>query len=169
MSPSAERYLRDSLALYRRHFLGDATVVSGLAAEEAHRHLLCTAASVFGLLSPARKAAADSVVVRRVRTHVAEHLGEPLSVDDLAVAAHCGVRALQIAFRRELGQTPMEFVREARLAAAHADLKATADSLGAPATVSAVALRWGFVNAGRFSHSYRRRFGEYPSDTLRRR
>lgn len=172
VSPDAERYLRDTLALYRRHFLGETSVVTGLAAQEAHRHLLVTAVSVFGLVQPQGGGALASSIVRRVRSYVAEHLQEPLTVDDLALAGRTGVRSLQAAFRRELGRTPMEYVREARLTAARADLLAgePADAVSQePATVAAVAHRWGFVNAGRFSSHYARRYGEYPSDTVRRR
>jgi AraC-like DNA-binding protein len=35
-------------------------------------------------------------------------------------------------------------------------------------TVAAVAHRWGFAHLGRFASAYRCRFGEPPSDTLRR-
>jgi transcriptional regulator GlxA family with amidase domain len=35
-------------------------------------------------------------------------------------------------------------------------------------TVARVAERWGFSNAGSFSVRYRERFGESPSQTLRR-
>jgi transcriptional regulator GlxA family with amidase domain len=35
-------------------------------------------------------------------------------------------------------------------------------------TVTAVALRWGFLEFGRFSMQYRQRYGEVPSETLRR-
>ena len=38
----------------------------------------------------------------------------------------------------------------------------------AETTVSAVADRWGFGHAGRFAGAYRRRFGEYPAQTLAR-
>jgi AraC-like DNA-binding protein len=34
--------------------------------------------------------------------------------------------------------------------------------------VTAVALRWGFGHLGQFAADYRARFGELPSETLRR-
>jgi AraC-like DNA-binding protein len=34
-------------------------------------------------------------------------------------------------------------------------------------SVAAVAARWGFTHLGRFAIEYRRRFGSYPSQTLR--
>jgi AraC-like DNA-binding protein len=170
VSPSAERYLRDTLGLYRRHFLIDTPAIEGLASDEAFRHLQLTTAAVFGLTTPLRGSVSPSAVVRRAKAHIAEHLREPITAADLARAAGSSVRSLQIAFRRELGQTPLEHVREARLVSARAELLSGQEGEGgAPPTVAAVSLRWGFLNAGRFSSLYRRRFGEYPSDTLRRR
>jgi transcriptional regulator GlxA family with amidase domain len=51
-----------------------------------------------------------------------------------------------------------------RLDRAHQDLKA-ADP--ANDTVTAIAGRWGFSHAGRFSLAYKATFGRAPSDTLR--
>ncbi|MFP5477787.1 MAG: helix-turn-helix domain-containing protein, partial [Gammaproteobacteria bacterium] len=39
---------------------------------------------------------------------------------------------------------------------------------GGSTHVAGVALRWGFGHLGRFSADYRARFGEYPSETVRR-
>jgi transcriptional regulator GlxA family with amidase domain len=36
------------------------------------------------------------------------------------------------------------------------------------ASVTSTALDYGFINLGRFSQVYRKRFGEYPSDTLKK-
>ena len=34
-------------------------------------------------------------------------------------------------------------------------------------SVAALAARWGFTHLGRFAMEYRRRYGHYPSQTLR--
>ena len=58
----------------------------------------------------------------------------------------------------------MVLLRQARLARARRDLLE-----GLPGTtVTQTALQWGFQHLGRFSGEYARRFGESPSDTLRR-
>ena len=73
------------------------------------------------------------------------------------------VRALHYAFRQNRARTPGEFVRERRLDRAR-DLLADAASR----TVTEVAMDCGFNPMGDFSAAYRRRFGETPSQTLRR-
>ncbi|MFD0385941.1 helix-turn-helix transcriptional regulator [Streptomyces stramineus] len=74
-------------------------------------------------------------------------------------------RALQEAFRRHLGTTPLGYLREVRLGRAHRDLAVGRGN--AAVTVAQVAYRWGFGNLGRFAASYQQRYGHAPSRTLR--
>ena len=53
---------------------------------------------------------------------------------------------------------------DAARARARAELEAAPPETG----VTAIALKWGFVHLGRFAQDYRRRYGELPSETLRR-
>jgi AraC-like DNA-binding protein len=101
--------------------------------------------------------------LRRAMAFVDEHAHEDITAADIAAAAYVSVRAVQLAFRRHLGVTPMEYLRRVRLEAAHRDLVA-ADP--ARTTVSAIAGRWGFINHGRFASSYRRAYGVRPRHTL---
>lgn len=75
------------------------------------------------------------------------------------------VRAIQLAFRRHLDMTPLEYLRRVRLGHAHHDLL-TADPT--TTTVTDVAYRWGFPSNSRFSAYYRQAFGTTPGHTLRR-
>ena len=95
---------------------------------------------------------------------VHSHASEPLTVADIAAAGGCSVRALQEAFQRHLGSTPIGYLQQVRLAGAHADL-VTADP--DVESVNDVCWRWGFTHAGRFAAAYRRHYGERPSETLR--
>ncbi len=83
-----------------------------------------------------------------------------------SLATACGVapRTLQKHFRRFLGRTPREFIRDLRLDLARQHL------LRGPtqALVTDVAARCGFNHLGRFAACYHERFGEIPSATLRR-
>jgi len=56
------------------------------------------------------------------------------------------------------------YLRRLRLEGARVALLASDDAV----TVAAVAQRWGFAHASRFAQAYRRAFGEYPSETLKR-
>jgi AraC-like DNA-binding protein len=87
------------------------------------------------------------------------------TIPELARAAGVTVRALELGFRKELGKTPREFVRDQRLMRAHEELQRA--SPGDGTTVTDVACRWGFWNAGRFAASYVERFGVRPATTLR--
>jgi len=89
----------------------------------------------------------------------------PISLTDIATAAALTPRALQLAFRRHFGLTPLGYLRDVRLDRARDELLRAEPS---GTTISAVAARWGFLNAGRFAGAYAQRFGEYPLETLRR-
>ena len=115
---------------------------------------------------PRDRADATPSTVRRAVAFIEANPDLEIGVVDVARAAHVSVRALQLAFRRHLGTTPMAHLRRVRLDRVHADL-AAADP--AETTVTAVTAGWGFNAVGRFSADYRDTFGEYPRDTLRRR
>jgi AraC-like DNA-binding protein len=87
------------------------------------------------------------------------------TIPELARAVGVTVRALELGFRKELGMTPREFVREQRLLRAHDELQRANPGDGTTAT--GVACRWGFWHAGRFATSYTERFGVRPATTLR--
>jgi transcriptional regulator GlxA family with amidase domain len=100
--------------------------------------------------------------LNRAIEFIEEHAGADLSAADIAAAANVSIRAVQLAFRRELGVTPLGYLRRVRLARAHRDLLA-----GGPAgpTVTAVSVRWGFSSPSRFAAYYREAFGVPPSYT----
>jgi transcriptional regulator GlxA family with amidase domain len=106
------------------------------------------------------------VRIRRVVAVIESEPDRPFCTADLAAAAGLSARALQEAFGRHLGTTPLGYVREVRLRRAHKDL-IHADA-GSGATVAEVACRWGFGNLGRFARVYADRYGRHPSETLRR-
>jgi AraC-like DNA-binding protein len=84
----------------------------------------------------------------------------------LASEVFVSARALQEAFRRDIGQPPMSYLRQIRLRRVHDEL---AGATRGSVTVGAVASRWGFLHLGRFAAAYRDTFGLSPSDTLGRR
>lgn len=87
----------------------------------------------------------------------------PSTVSELAAWAGMSVAVLQREFRKT-GHTPRVFLHTLRLDRARATLMAP----HAATTVADVAHAFGMQHLGRFSQYYRERFGELPSETLRR-
>lgn len=103
--------------------------------------------------------------VYRAERYIDAHLSEPITLDDIARAARVPCRTLLDNFRRFRETSPMRYLRERRLALARERLLA-----GAPdATVLGVLLDCGVGHVGRFAAEYSARYGELPSETLRRR
>ena len=59
----------------------------------------------------------------------------------------------------------MTYLQQVRLGRAHEALRAADPTR---VTVSSIAHRWGFAHLGRFASAYRVKFGQSPSETLRR-
>ena len=130
-------------------------VMTGLLLAASHRHR-----DELDLPPPVVSAS----VVRRAREFIEGHAQEPLTVADIARGAGVGVRGLQHGFRRSMGMSPTEYLRQVRLRRVHEELRA-ADA--AATTVAQVAARWGFPHQGRFAVRYRERYGVAPALTLR--
>lgn len=104
--------------------------------------------------------------VRAAVAYIEEHLADPIALRDIAQHTSRSARAIQQAFAEDLRTTPMNYVRDRRLERAR---NALADAIPSDGiTVTEVAERWGFHHLGNFSAAYRKRFGESPSQTLRR-
>lgn len=102
--------------------------------------------------------------VRRVEEHIIDHADQALSVAQLAAHAGVSTSTLFSGFRDFRNTSPMAYLRQVRLQRVRDDLQASG---GGDATVTEVALRWGFTHLGRFASEYKRRFGESPSATLK--
>jgi AraC-like DNA-binding protein len=105
---------------------------------------------------------ASSATLDRAVDFIHDRAGSDVSVADIAAAAKVSVRAVQLAFRRELDVTPMAYLRQVRLERAHQDLLAAGP---AGATVTDVSARWGFPSSSRFAAYYREAFGVPPNHT----
>ncbi|RUV79948.1 AraC family transcriptional regulator, partial [Mesorhizobium sp. M1A.F.Ca.IN.020.32.1.1] len=91
-----------------------------------------------------------------------ENLSNPITLDDLAVAAGCSRRALQRMFRNHRGDSPIGILCSYRLAAAHGAIKA-----GRTASITDLAMSLQFSNPSRFSVLYKSAYGCSPSSALR--
>jgi len=105
-------------------------------------------------------------MIRASLNYIEHHLSEPITLQDIARNVAMSVRAIQKGFRDELGTTPMEYLRNRRLERAREELIDAVPVDGV--TVTEVAYRWGFKHLSNFAVLYRQRWGESPSETLRR-
>ena len=88
-----------------------------------------------------------------------------LTLASLAGRCRISSRALHQGFVSHMGISPMAYLRQVRLRRAHQTLL---DSDPSSLTVASIAYRWGFTNPGRFAAAHTERYGESPSETLRR-
>lgn len=102
--------------------------------------------------------------VKQAEEYMRDNARHAPTLTEVAGAVSVSVRALTHAFRSFRGQPPIAYLRELRLQGVRAEL------LAAPceATVSSIVSGWGYVNMGIFASAYARRFGELPSQTMRR-
>ena len=107
---------------------------------------------------PIPRSALDEVL-----DYIEAHPRRPLALAELAAVAGTSAAALSTAFRQELGTTPLEYVRGARLAGAQAELR-SGDPAGGP--LQALARRWGFADDRQFTAAYAARYGEDPGAVL---
>ena len=108
---------------------------------------------------------AHSRIVRAAEDHVLARVQDRVQVADLCRAASVSERTLEYAFKDLTGLTPVGYLTRLRL---HRVRRALLAASGAQGTVAAEALNWGFWHFGEFARTYRKCFGELPSDTLRR-
>jgi AraC-like DNA-binding protein len=104
--------------------------------------------------------------VRLSIDYIERHLAQPICLDDIARNTHMSPRSIQQGFRDDLATTPMAYVRSRRLERVRAELSDALPSDGI--TVTDIAQRWGFSHLGNFAVTYRKQFGESPSQTLRK-
>ena len=104
--------------------------------------------------------------LERILEHIDRHLKLELTAEGLAEQACMSVRSLYALFDRHLGTTPKQYIRQRKLEQVHACLR---DASCSVRNVTELAMDYGFLHLGRFSEHYRQRFGELPSETLKRR
>ena len=103
--------------------------------------------------------------IRRAEEFIRANADQAITVESVARAAGCSIRALQLGFRRFRNTTRCRRCARPGLERARDEIVRSDGAL----SVIDVAARHGFGNAGRFSDIYRQAFGEYPSETLHAR
>ena len=103
-------------------------------------------------------------VVERFDQVARASIGQPVAIADLCRAAGVTQRTLSRAFQAVRGKPPSRYLHDLRLTEVRDALLSNSGS----GSVTDIAMRFGFRELGRFAVDYRARFGESPSETLRR-
>jgi AraC family ethanolamine operon transcriptional activator len=103
-------------------------------------------------------------IARKAEQLIRKHLRQNLNVEQLCSLLGCSVRSLHLGFKERYGITPVKYARTMALNGVSRDLR----NLPPTATISDVAMAWGFCHLGRFSQQYRQLFDELPSVTVER-
>lgn len=101
--------------------------------------------------------------VRYVKDYIDEHANEAISLATLAQEVGVSLRGLYLGFHQHCGISPMQYLKKVRLEKVHEALRQKNSG-----SVTEIALAWGFMHLGRFSIEYKQRYGESPSETLRK-
>lgn len=161
MSPAAALQLRHSLRL-TTDLLDHAE--SRENASNAFFEFVAGLADASVEIDQPKRAGNRAVDARRAQDYIRAHIKQPISMRRLC--EHVGVsrRQVEYAFHDTLGVGPREFTHALRLNEVRRRLL---QARGNGASVTDVAFEFGINHLGRFSASYRRLFGEAPSETLR--
>lgn len=117
------------------------------------------------VLPPGRRIEGRLRRLRQARDYVADHLHQPILVDDLCGVLGLSRRGVEVLFQDSLRIGPSAFLRHQRLHGVRRTLLTTPPVHG---VVKESALKWGFWHMGHFSREYRELFGESPSATSAR-
>lgn len=103
-------------------------------------------------------------VARMAYQYLLDNIYEVPSIRTLCAVTNSSYMTLERGFRETYGLPPQAHLKALRLSRARRELRHPDPQT----TVTDVALRWGFLELGRFSVQYRQRFGETPSETLKK-
>jgi transcriptional regulator GlxA family with amidase domain len=145
----------------------DARVLTQLGVQDMlFRHIVMMLRPEVFLSQAARpRTTADgTTLVAQLCDYMRAHLDAGLTLTDLESFSGLSARSLQLAFKKQLGCSPMQWLTEQKLHAIRAKL-ANADT---PESITSLAVAY-FPNLGDFARYYRRQFGELPSQTRARR
>ena len=113
--------------------------------------------------APGHQGGLSAAVLRRVKGHIAAHLGEKLSVQGLAEIAGLSVYHFARQFKNSVGVSPHLYLLQARIDQAKQRL------IASDAPISDIAAELGFSDSSRFANQFRRMVGVTPSAFRRRK
>ena len=166
--PSAMERLRRTVFQFALDYDAHGAGFSELATAEMKRSLIMNFlmyhAHNYTHLLLREPLASTTSSVRKVEEYIAANWDQSIDIEALSAVAKVSARSLFRQFRKSRGYSPADFVKRVRLEHARDMLQQPDDQT----SVTQVALKCGFQNAGHFARDYRLSFGELPSETLKR-
>ncbi|MBU3600621.1 AraC family transcriptional regulator [Polynucleobacter sp. 30F-ANTBAC] len=104
--------------------------------------------------------------IKKSEEYMVENAAENITLQDVANHVGISLKTLHNGFQKYRNNSPKNFLKNLRLDLVNRDLK-LARLENASTTVTDIALRWGFLHLSHFSESYKEKFGEHPSKTLK--
>lgn len=103
--------------------------------------------------------------IRKAREYFTDRIDEPVTMEDLCRELNLSERGVQCLFQELVGVSPTSYLKHQRLGLARRKLELAGRESGA---VKRAAIESGCWHLGRFSRDYRTKFGELPTETLKR-
>ena len=114
------------------------------------------------LTVPSERPSPRASLLLKVRQYIEDNLDDPgLCASSIAAAHGISVRTLHLVFA-DSGTTVNSWIRGRRLKACYRELSRARRM----DTVTDVAFRWGFINVGHFSRTFKQAYGVTPSSVL---
>jgi AraC family transcriptional regulator, ethanolamine operon transcriptional activator len=127
--------------------------------------LIATASSSDNLSLTQAERAQAYLICRKARDYIESCFATDTvpTISSICIAVGVSERSLQYAFRTYVDMSPLAYLRSCRLCRVRSFLRI---SCSTSTTVTAIAMRFGFLHLGRFARDYKQTFGESPSATL---
>jgi len=115
------------------------------------------------LANGGRLRSAKPAYVIKAQEFLKQNVSRPIGPEDVAMAVRVSTRALFVGFKTYLNTTPMRYLKDLRLDMVRETLLRLEPQR---ASITSVAMDYGFHHLGHFCAAYKERFGEQPRETL---
>jgi AraC-like DNA-binding protein len=114
-------------------------------------------------LSNGSRRCAKPAYVSKAQEFMKQNVSQPIGPEDVAAAVRVSTRALFVGFKTYLNTTPMRYLKDLRLDLVRDTLMNLEPHR---ASITTVAMDYGFHHLGHFCAAYKERFGEQPRETV---
>ena len=142
------------------------------AAQSARQQLLEIATAALGKIQPikpgikGRHRLSRQLIIQQCNNLLDEHADDNVLVRDLVAAANVSERTLRDTFSRHFAMGPKNYLLLRKLNQVRRSLQA---ACATDISVAEVFVSQGIWEFGRFALRYKKEFGEYPSETLKKK